>query len=143
MAASMTFTYDETGSPVRGAICKMIVEWVSDGAADPAPGESAGTSKKISGRLIKGVTVPGAGGLAPTDDYDIVITDADGVDVLGNCSDDLIDRDTANTEEMYFLANDGATTVAQHPAVCSALTVTVTAAGNDNAGTLYLYYVRA
>ena len=151
MAQSMTFTHDESGSPVRGSICKTTITWVTDGAADGAPGESSSliyladgtTTKKYSGRLIKGITVPDGGGTQPDDNYNIIITDADGVNVLGNCSDDLLLRDDTNAEEMYFFGNDGVTTVGQHPAVCSALTVSVDTAGNDTGGILYLYWVRA
>ena len=127
--SSMTFTYDEIGR-----IRKLTATWTSDDAA----GTASGTTKKITGRLIRGVTDPSATA-APTDDYDIAITDENSFNVLTNCIDDLADRDTANTEEVYFLVSDGAVGV-QHPAVCDKLTIAVSAAGNSKEGVLVLYY---
>lgn len=124
MAASMTFTYDDAA-----AIKKIIVAWTS-----AAGGGVAGTTKKITGSLIKGVTDPD-GTAVPTDDYDIVITDPEGVNVLGNAQDDLVDRDTANTEEVYFEL-----TTVGYPVVCDKLTITVAAAGDTKSGQLILYY---
>ena len=99
--------------------------------------------RKISGRLVKVVTVPGAAGAAPTDNYDINITDEQSVDVLLACKTTIINRDTANTEEVYLLLLNADTTplsMAMHPKVCNVLTVAVTNAGNSKTGTIYLYY---
>lgn len=130
--SAMTFSYDELG-----AIGKIIVDWTSDDAT----GAVSGTTKKITGTLIKGVTDPGA--TAPTADYDIAITDEEGVNVLGNCVDDLADRHTSTTEEVYFLVSNLAATDPGgniHPVVCDKLTVSVTNAGNSKEGQLILYY---
>ena len=54
----------------------------------------------------------------------------------------LANRDTANTEQVYFLVLDAAgTPLAQsvHPLVANALSISVTNAGNAKSGTLYLY----
>lgn len=130
--SSMTFTYDDSGH-----IRKVIADWTSDSAT----GAVSGTTKKIVGTLIKGVTDPGA--TAPTDDYDIVITDSEGVNVLGNCKDNLADRDTANTEEVYFLVSNLAAVDSGgnlHPVVCDPLTIAVTNAGNSKVGQLIITY---
>lgn len=128
---AMDFTYDD-----GGAIRKIICDWTSN-----ASGAAAGTTKKIVGRLLKGVTDPSA--TAPTDDYDIVITDEEGVDVLGQSHDDLANRDTANSEQVYFnlKSYDGTpVTLAAFPVVCDKLTVTVANAGDTKTGQLILYY---
>lgn len=129
---AMTFTYDEiAGQGIR----KIIASWTSDGS-----GAAAGTTKKICGELIKGVTNPTD---SPTDDYDLVITDSDSVNVLGNCFDDLQDRDTTNTEEVYFsLSNKAGTAVAMaaFPVVCSPLTLTISNAGDTKSGVATIYY---
>ncbi len=130
--SSMTFTYDDLGG-----IRKIIADWVSDDST----GAVSGTTKKITGTLIKGVTDPGA--TAPTDNYDINITDEEGVDVLAACQSTLANRDTANSEQAYFLVLDAAgTPLAQsvHPVVCDVLTIAVTNAGNSKTGQLVLYY---
>ena len=130
--SSMTFTYDETDH-----IKRILIDWVSDDAT----GAVSGTSKKIVGALIKGVTDPGAA--APTADYDIVITDEEGVNVLGNCVDDLVDRHTSNTEEVYFLVSNLAAADPGGivpPVVCDKLTFSVSNAGNSKAGQIIIYY---
>ena len=130
--SSMTFTYDDIGK-----IRKVIADWTSDDTT----GAVSGTCKKITGTLIKGVTDPSA--TAPTDNYDIAITDSEGLDVLGNCVDNLADRDTANTEEVYFLVSNLAATDPAgnlHPVVCDPLTISVTNAGNSKQGQVILYY---
>ena len=49
----------------------------------------------MAGYVVKVVTDPGA--TSPTDDYDITLTDSDGVDVMGGT---LADRDETNTEQV-------------------------------------------
>lgn len=130
--SSMTFTYDRGPGPVK----RVIVDWTSDDTT----GAVSGTCAKVSGRLVKGVTDPGA--TAPTDNYDVTITDDEGVNVLAGCDDDLADRDTSNSEEVYFLVKDHAgTPLAQslHPVVCSPLSIAVENAGNSKTGQLILY----
>ena len=139
--SSMTFAYDngQQGQNVggQGTIKTIRCTWTSDSAT----GAVSGTTDKISGYLIKGVTDPGSS--APTDNYDINITDEDSVDVLAGCKVSLINRDTANTEEVYFMelnADTTALSMAIPPVVCSKLTVAVTNAGNSHNGVIVLYY---
>lgn len=137
---TVAFTYDD-GTDRNGQHCnvkKVTCAWTST-----AGGAAADASLKIVGRLIKGQTIPAAGGSAPTDNYDITITDDNSVDVLAGCQSTLQNRDTANTEEAYFLVLDTAgTPLAQsiHPVVCSPLTFTVANAGSAKSGTIVLYY---
>ncbi len=133
MAGTMTFTYDD-----EGAIKKILVSWTSDSS-----GDATGTTKKIIGSLLKGVTDPD-GTDAPTDNYDITIKDATHkVDVLGECQDDLVDRDTANNEAVhFFLLNYDSTPVgvAAFPVVADQLDIAVAAAGNAKKGQIIIYY---
>jgi len=138
MAGTMTITIDEglAGDGARGGIKRMVCAWTSDGS-----GDADATSVKVSGQLVKAVTDPSA--TAPTANYDIVITDDASFNVLTNTDDDLMDRHTSTTEEVYFFVLDHAgTPLAQslRPAVNSPLTVTVSNAGDTKSGTLYLYY---
>lgn len=132
MASSTTFTYDRGPGPIT----RVILDWVSDAA-----GAAAGTTTvKVVGRLVKAITDPGAA--APTANYDVVITDDENVNVLGGCDDDLVDRHTSTSEEVYFLVKDHAgTPLAQsvHPVVCSTLTFTIANAGDSKAGQIILY----
>jgi len=64
-----------------------VVPTTSTGTTWPDPGmQKAGCISKV-------VTNPGS--TAPTDNYDITLTDSDGVDVMGG---ELANRDTANSE---------------------------------------------
>lgn len=134
--AAMSFEYDDghDGTGRFGRICRIIASWTSDDAT----GAVSGTTRKIVGELIKGVTDPGSA--APTDSYDIAITDEEGADVLVASFDNLADRDTANTETVYFGLTDGTVNTSAFPVVCDALTIAVTNAGNAKTGQLILYY---
>ncbi len=141
MAGTSTVTYDngEDGAGIQCGIRKIIIDWVSD-ASD---GTCVITTRKIVGSLIKAVTDPGA--TAPTDNYDINITDPEGVDVLAVCiaAGRLADRDTANSEQAYFFVENldaSALASSVHPVVCDPLTITITNAGNSKLGQLILYY---
>jgi hypothetical protein len=134
--SSMTFTYDDgaDGAGLRGRIRKVLIDWLSD----DSDGTCTGTSRKIVGELIKGVTDPGSS--APTDNYDIAITDGEGMDVLGPALAALGNRDTTNSEYVYFGITDGTVNTSAFPVVCDALTVAITNAGNAKTGQLILYY---
>lgn len=135
---AMEFSYPDAtdASGLTGGIRKVVCTWTTDAA-----GAASGTSKRISGALIKAVTDPAA--TAPTDDYDITITDEEGLNVLTPCQANVTNRDTANSEQVYFLVLDAAQTpLAQsvHPVVCDELTVTVANGGDTKSGQLILYY---
>lgn len=135
MAASSTITYDD-GNDRTGRLCgirKVLIDWTS--ASD---GTVTATTEKIVGELIKVVTDPGA--TAPTDDYDIAITDEEGADVLGASIAGLGNRDTANTEVVYCNLTDGTARIAAYPVVCDKLTVAVTNAGDSKLGQIIIYY---
>lgn len=132
--SSMTFAYDDIGG-----IRRITADWVSDSAT----GAVTGTTRKIVGTLIKGLTNPGA--TAPSDNYDIAITDEESHDVLAGCiaACQLANRDTTNTEEVYFFllnSDASALSMAAHPVVADVLTIAITNAGNSKVGRLVLYY---
>lgn len=134
--SSMTFAQD-----TRGCLRRLICTFTSDDAA----GTASGTTAKICGRFLKVVTDPGAGGVAPTDNWDVVVTDENGLSPFAVCQNAaaLLTRDTANTEETYlYLVNtDGtASGIASYPVVCGVLTVAVANAGNSKTGTITFYY---
>ena len=135
---AMVFSYDagtNTGKDVPGgSIHRIIGTWetTSGGVATEA-------TQKVSGKLIKAITNPGA--TAPTDNYDITIKDDQAFDVLTNCEDNLVDRDTTNTEEVYFLVNDdGSLGTGGSPVVNSVLTIAVANGGDTKQGVIHLYY---
>lgn len=102
-------------------VSKIKWSWTSavGGAADLI------TPHSYYGEVLALVTNPGA--TAPTDDYDITITDADGYDVMQGAG---ADRDTTNTET----AVPASTSIA-----FGQLTLNVAAAGDAKVGTATLY----
>jgi len=122
--SAMTFAYNRIG-PIKS----IAASWTSDSVT----GGVAGTTAPVYGYLLAGITNPGA--TAPTADYDIVLTDADGANILGNSDDDLIDRHTSNTERVDFAVK---TATGARVAVAGPITITVSAAGNSKIGVLTL-----
>jgi hypothetical protein len=85
-AQSAVESREESTSPIR----KMIVTWTS--ATD---GSVSHTITGVNGEIYRVTTDPSA--TAPTDNYDITLTDEDGVDVLVGLG---ANRDTATTESI-------------------------------------------
>lgn len=121
MAVAGTVTISEERS---GRFRKITFGWTCTAGGSAIKG----TPHKHTGKVVRLVTVPGAGGDAPTDDYDVTILDEDGTDVLMGAG---ANRDTANTEQknaadLGIVLNDS-------------LELNVAAAGNAKKGTVYLY----
>lgn len=96
MAGTVTFSRDSYPlgiTDTRPYLEIITITWVADAAAATVPSTDI-TGGKVYGVLQRIVTNPGVP--APTDNYDITITDSDGLDVLGGVG---ANRDTANTEE--------------------------------------------
>lgn len=94
-ASSVSSTsYVEFGHGVEAKrMQKVVISWT----ADDANGSVPNLSLSLKGYLIQAVTNPGS--TAPTDNYDLVINDADGADICGGA---LANRDTANSECVVF-----------------------------------------
>lgn len=123
----------------RDNMVRVIVDWVSDtnGAASffvPGP---------VSGVLLKAYAFPGAGGLKPSDNYDVtlkaVLPDPDDVDLVAD--DDLaasgltnLDADAAVDVKSYW-----PTTVIPIP---ERIQVEIANAGSAKGGRLILYIYR-
>lgn len=115
---------EETLSVVK----KVKFAWTSVNGGGDAGKASKTTTNVYTGEIIRLVTIPGSAPNAPTDDYDITITDEDGTDVLMGAG---ANRDTANTEQVLAsslgcVANDK-------------LTLNIAAAGNAKTGTTIIY----
>ncbi len=86
------------------------------------------TESFYTGKLLFMTSIPGAGGDAPTDNYDITILDKNGADV---CSDAGMNRDAASTESV-LAASLGAVANSQ-------LSLNIAAAGSSNTGVCLLW----
>lgn len=107
----------------HGSVKKIRWAWTSDASGDA----SEATTEPYDGKLI-GLTTDPDGTAVPTDNYDIVVNDADGDDVLLGAG---ANRDTAVTEHVAE-ASLGA-------AAGSVLTLVVSNAGNAKQGVVILY----
>lgn len=121
----------ESHSKTR-TIRRLVLAWTSSagGAVQEIPSEA------ISGELLRVVFAPGAGGVQPTDNYDVTLLDEDGFDVLGALG---ANRSNATKQQLVPLTGDG-TTTNQRVVVDGPLTLTVANAGNAKQGTVTLYY---
>lgn len=82
-----------------------------------------------SGRLVQVKYVPDGGGTAPTNLYDVTITDADGADILQG---DGADKSATVADFTTFLTTAIRTDGGSY-------TLNVAAAGNAKGGLIYLY----
>jgi hypothetical protein len=119
MAASCVISEERLGS-----VKKIKFDWVS--AAD---GTCSGTTAySYNGEIIRLITKPALAGLAPDDNYNIRLNDGDSFDALVGAG---LLRDTVNTEQVLG-SSLGCV-------VGSKLSLAISAAGADNAGTVIVY----
>jgi hypothetical protein len=121
MAAGTVTTTETTHTSVK----KIKFAWTS-GTGGEGGTASATTTYAYDGKIELLTTDPGS--TAPTDNYDITLTDGDSVDVLAGAG---ANRDTTNTEQA----------VASSLGVVagSKLTLNVTNAGDAKEGVVYVY----
>jgi len=135
MAGSGSITKQDI--TVGGSIERKVLTlaWTGDASGGSMPAVSVVTATYgIEGWFLYSVeTNPGA--TAPTDDYDIVINDADGLDIAGGL---LANRDTANTEMVSLRA-----AAAGYPMVRGNLSVVITGNSvNSATGTVIMTFVK-
>lgn len=122
MAALCTITeYNDKSRSVKK------IKWAWTSHTDGTVSGVGTTTGIFDGKLITLVTDPD-GVAAPSDDYDIVINDADGLDVLVGAG---ADRDTANTE-LVAEASLGAVSA-------STLELVIANAGDTKKGVVWLF----
>ncbi len=98
MLASLAFADDGTVTVKKNTVSNgmevVVFTWLAN-STGVVPATSTGSTwpKDRAGCIAKVVTNPGS--TAPTDNYDITLTDGDGVDLMGG---ELANRDTANSE---------------------------------------------
>jgi hypothetical protein len=121
--SSLTQSWD-TAHYVKTWTC----DWVSD---DSAGTVSIASTKQIYGRVFQLITNPGS--TAPTDNYDIKVLDAEGVDLLNG---DGANRDTSNSE---ITGLNVATAV--DCAAAGTVTFDIANAGNSKEGRAIFYII--
>jgi hypothetical protein len=107
-------------------ISKVTFTWLSDGATGAADGV---TTYAYTGKLVRVVQVPDAAGTQPTDQYDVVVNDDDGADVLAGVGANISNAAKSQTVTPLSLG----------AVVESKLTLGVTNAGNAKGGKTIVY----
>lgn len=134
--AVTTGTLTDVLSAPRGSnnIGILVMDWTSNQS-----GVVTQNSKAFVGKILRIVTVPD-GTDAPDANYDVTLTDAQGIDIarglLGN-------RHTSNTEMVMpgILGSDGSSGTALYPiAINGRLGLNVSNAGAANRGRILIYY---
>ena len=109
-------------------IKKITFAWTSVDSGGDAGKAAKTTVNNYTGEVIRLVTIPGTVGDQPSDNYNVIVLDSSGVDIL--MSNGLL-RDQTSPEQ-----------VPQSLLGCvvdSKLTLSVNSAGNAKKGIVYLY----
>lgn len=135
MAGSITVTTSEVagGAGVR----KYSVAWTSD-----ASGDVSGNTVEIgSGTIIAVEFVPGAGGVQPTDLYDVTFTDAAGINVFDDGAGASVGANLSNATASHKVpfVGGGSVTYVRRWLHGGDYTPVVAAAGNAKQGRIDLY----
>jgi hypothetical protein len=127
-AGTVTYT---TGT--RPEIKTVRWDWLSTagGAADLA------TTEKVNGQILRIDFIPDAGGTQPTNLYDVVINDADGVDIAQGLGADCPNDSTRTQVPVLTDGNNGN----MAPIVCdSKLNCVVSNGGDSKGGQVIIYF---
>lgn len=127
MAGTLTITHQKHRS-----IKTLSLAWTSTSGG----AVSGNLTEAICGVILRVVFKPGTSGNQPTDLYDVVLNDADGLDVLAGLGANL--SNAANTQKCPLVGD--AVAAAQPIAVDSTLELQVSNAGNAKSGTVVVYY---
>lgn len=122
-------SYRQNGSD----IVKHTFTWVS--AADGS--DTVPSGLPVSGKIERVVVVPSASA-APSNLYDLTLTDEDGIDVLAGQGANLSDT-VANNFCPAIPLKDGTSTADYATTVDGILTLNVTNAGDAKAGKVVVY----
>lgn len=135
MAGSITVT--SSGVTGGAGVRKYSVAWTSD-----ASGAVSGNTVAISAGTIVAVEfVPGAGGVQPTDLYDVTFTDADGINVFDDGAGASVGANLSNATASHKVpfVGGGTVTYVRRWLHGGNYTPVVAAAGNAKQGTINVY----
>lgn len=135
MAGSISVTSSRV--PGGAGVRKYSIAWTSD-----ASGAVSGNTLDIAPGTIVGVDfAPGAGGVQPTDLYDVTFTDADGINVFDDGAGASIGANLSNATASHKIpfVGGGSVTYVRRWLHGGAYTPVVAAAGNAKQGTINVY----
>lgn len=126
MAGTVTILYSETRT-----IKKVTLDWLSD-----ASGDATADTKALAGQILRVVFIPDSGGTQPSNLYDVVLNDADSIDVLEGLGANL--SNTTSTDVVPVVTDGNAGNMAP-VAVDGKLSLAVSNGGNAKGGKVILY----
>ncbi len=136
VAGTVAITIQKQANHWDRPVHKYTLVWVSTAGG----GVSGTLTDYISGEIIRVVFIPGAGGLEPSDAYDLVLLDGNAVDVLQGLGANL--SHTATTQVKPGISfTDGTTTSVSGMQIDDQLELQVSNAGASKGGTV-VFYVR-
>lgn len=143
MAGTVVETRQEITDQVRRPVRSITLAWTSDASGDVTyelvgSGKVSGSGNYVSGYLERVIFVPGAGGVQPTDLYDVTIIEENGLDVLAGQGANLSQSSASHVKPSVPMT-DGTTTSTAPIALDNILTLNVSNAGNAKSGTVILY----
>ena len=97
---SGTVTMTGSKAPFRGALLSQRIDCTSDDNEDVVA-----TITRIQGTIERVILNPDGGAEAPTNNYDITLTDQDGIDILGGWG---ANRSSVTTQQDIPTIDDGA-----------------------------------
>lgn len=127
MAGSITVTTSVAQTPL-GMVSKYSIAWLSTAGG----AVSANTFGVRAGELLQVAYIPDGGGTAPTDLYDVTMTDANGVDVLTGTGANL-------SGTLASVVTPAVSTSFRRYLEAGLLTPVVANAGSAKGGTIVLY----
>jgi len=135
MAGSITVTTSEVagGAGVR----EYSIAWTSD-----ASGAVSGNTVAVAaGTIIAVEFVPGAGGVQPSDLYDVTFTDAEGVNMFDDGAGTSVGANLSNSAASHKVpfVGGGSVTYVRQWLHGGTYTPVVAAAGNAKQGTINVY----
>lgn len=118
----MAGTVTQTETP-RGAINLIAYDWASSTGGEATHAATIA----INGEIMRAVFVPDGSTTAPTDNYDVTLTDANGIDLLAGQGANLSATDTIVVTDDIV------------PLFGSTLNLSVSNAGDSKGGLIYIY----
>jgi len=125
-AGTLALTKKFSNPPEQNpSVQRYVLNWTADGSGNV----TQDTSEPIEGVILRVVFNPVTG---PTDNYDVVLSDEDGIDVLQGLG---ANRDTANSEQVIPVDATSGLPIA----VSGILSLGITNAGASKLGQIILY----
>ncbi len=120
-------------------VSRVRIPWTSDASGNATVHTNAVGGGILYGALIAAEFVPGTGTSQPSNNYAATLTNDNGTDLMSGQATGL-----SNATNSCIVGGcpirDGTTTGTVPWLVSSALTLTISSAGNTKSGTLFLYF---